>query len=308
LLDALGLDPALFPGTGTAAAAFRTLVPRGYAALMEWQRPDDPLLRQVLPVGEELVERPGFVRDPVGDQAALQAPGMLQKYHGRALLMVTGVCAIHCRYCFRRHYPLSPGSLLKNRGAPTFERLSASPDIEEVILSGGDPLMLDDRAFRDLVTRLEALPHLKRLRVHTRLPVVLPSRVTALLCDALASCRLKAVLVVHANHPRELSSGVSAALARLRGTGITVLNQSVLLKGVNDRAQVLSELSERLFENGVLPYYLHLLDRVTGAAHFEVDLRTAFELIQALRARLPGYLVPRLVREEPGRDGKTLLA
>jgi EF-P beta-lysylation protein EpmB len=304
----LGLDPALFPGTNAAASRFRLLVPRGYAALMEMRNPDDPLLRQVLPVGEELVERPGFLRDPVADRAASKAAGLLQKYQGRALLITTGACAIHCRYCFRRNGLGAEWSILNDRAASALKRLAASPNVDEVILSGGDPLMLDDRTLSDLIARLEALPHVKRLRVHTRVPIVLPERITPALCDILARPRLRPVLVVHANHPRELTSEVGAALARTRETGATLLNQSVLLKGVNDHSEVLAELSRSLFENGVLPYYLHLLDRVTGAAHFEVGSPAASRLMEALRARLPGYLVPRLVREEPGRDAKTVLA
>ncbi len=305
LLDMLGLPRRLLPAAREASQSFRLLVPRGFAALMEHGNPDDPLLRQVLPLGHELQAQPGFQRDPVGDAAALSGPGLLQKYRGRALLIATGACAVHCRYCFRRHYPYAEHGGLHDRTTGAIAQLAASPDIEEVILSGGDPLMLDDHLLADLIAKLDAVPHLKRLRVHTRLPIVLPSRVTPELCGALAASRLGSVVVVHANHPRELSTEVGAALDRLRQSGVVLLNQSVLLSGVNDRVAVLAALSEGLFDAGVLPYYLHMLDRVAGAAHFSVPTAVAVELISQLRRRLPGYLVPRLVREEAGRPHKT---
>jgi len=290
-----------------AAARFRILVPRRFAALMEQGNPRDPLLRQVLPIGEEMSPHPGFLRDPVGDRAALKSRGILLKYPGRALVLTTGACAVHCRYCFRRHFPYGEATATRDQGAAAVEQLASSPNISEVILSGGDPLMLDDQALADLVRKLRSIPHLKRLRIHTRLPIVLPSRVTPALCQTVTGFRSAPVMVLHANHPRELSAEVESAAARLRAAGITLLNQSVLLKGVNDSVPVLSELSERLVECGVLPYYLHLLDRVEGAAHFEVPRAEATGLVGALRRLLPGYLVPRLAWEEAGRSCKTIL-
>ena len=305
LLDALGLDRGLLPAAIAAVREFRLLVPRGFAALMTPGDPKDPLLRQVLPLAEELAEHPGFGLDPVGDLAAAHAPGLLQKYRGRALLVATGACAVHCRYCFRRHFPYATEVGGADRAAPALAALAERPDVREVILSGGDPLMLGDSALADLIGALTAIPHVRRLRLHTRLPVVLPSRVTAALCELLAQVRLDAVVVVHANHPHELGADARDALARLRRAGLPVLNQSVLLRGVNDDAETLAELSEALFAAGVLPYYLHLLDRVAGAAHFEVPEVQALDLIDTLRARLPGYLVPRLVREQAGARFKT---
>ncbi|MCU0835749.1 MAG: EF-P beta-lysylation protein EpmB [Chromatiaceae bacterium] len=304
LLDALRLDHGLLPAAIAAARHFRLLVPRGFAALMTPGDPQDPLLRQVLPLGEELAAYPGFGLDPVGDLAAARAPGLLQKYQGRALLIATAACAVHCRYCFRRHFPYASEATLSDRAAAALARLAQSPEVREVILSGGDPLMLGDAALADLIERLAAIPHLRRLRLHTRLPIVLPSRVTTALCGLLSGSRLTTVLVVHANHPRELGAAARDALARLRRAGLPLLNQGVLLRGVNDDVDTLAELSEALFAAGVLPYYLHLLDRVAGAGHFEVPEAEAVDLVRTLRARLPGYLVPRLVREEPGALSK----
>jgi EF-P beta-lysylation protein EpmB len=305
LLEALGLDPALRPAAEAAARQFALLVPRGYAALIRRGDPHDPLLHQVLPLGLELAEAPGYSIDPVRDAGARRAPGLLQKYAGRGLLVVTGACAIHCRYCFRRHFPYAEGALIHDRERTALKAVAGDPGISEVILSGGDPLMLDDGPLADLVHALEAIPYLRRLRLHTRLPVVLPSRVTSALCALLADSRLDVAVVVHANHARELGAETRAALVDLRAAGATLLNQSVLLRGVNDSVEALAGLSEALFADGVLPYYLNLLDRVAGAAHFEVSAARGMRLMEALRAQLPGYLVPRLVREIPGALSKS---
>lgn len=301
LLAVLGLSGDADPRAARAAARrFRLLVPRGFAALMSHGDPDDPLLRQVLPATAELAEVPGFDTDPLRERAAQRAPCLLQKYPGRALLLVTGACAIHCRFCFRRHFRGGPDCTRGQGAADALARLAADTSIRELILSGGDPLLLDDPALAALVTRLETLPQLERLRLHTRVPIVLPSRVTADLCRTFERSRLQPVLVVHANHARELGPAARRALARLAEAGVTLLNQSVLLRGVNDSVPALSALSETLFACKVLPYYLHLLDRVAGAAHFDVDPGTAVSLLAGVRAELPGYLVPRLVREAAG--------
>ncbi len=266
---------------------------------------DDPLLRQVLPLAEEEAEVPGFIGDPVGDLAAAAVPGVLHKYRGRVLLVTTGACAVHCRYCFRRHFPYADSNPSVQQWQGALEYIHGHSDITEVILSGGDPLAFSDSRLADLVEQVAAIPHVKRLRIHTRLPIVLPSRVDKNLLAWLQRTRLQKVVVVHANHANEIDEEVRAAMRKLRDAGTMLLNQSVLLKGVNDSAEELADLSERLFEAGILPYYLHLLDRVQGAAHFEVDRARALWLMQVLRARLPGYLVPRLVREQPGADSKT---
>jgi L-lysine 2,3-aminomutase len=304
LLRRLRLDPSDLPGMQAADGAFRTRVPESYLARIRPGDPRDPLLLQVLPSGAELLERPGFGADPVGDREAMAAPGLLHKYQGRALLVTTGACAIHCRYCFRREFPY--GEFIASRDwEGALEHLRRTPDITEVILSGGDPLTLPDHRLRELLHRLEQIPHLRRLRVHTRLPVVLPERVDDGLLSWLGRGRLQHVVVLHANHPREFEAPADTALARLRGSGIVLLNQSVLLAGVNDDADTLCALQEAAFRAGVLPYYLHLLDRARGVGHFEVGQAQALALRTAMLHRLPGYLVPRMVREVPGAPGKT---
>jgi EF-P beta-lysylation protein EpmB len=304
LLAYLALDPSGFPGLDAAAGRFPFRVTRNYAARMRPRDPDDPLLRQVLPLGNELAEQPGFVADPVGDLAAVSGPGLLHKYRGRVLLIATGACAIHCRYCFRREFPYAGNLLGRAEERAALEHIAADPSIREVILSGGDPLVLSDERLGRLVEALAAVPQVERLRIHTRLPIVLPSRITAELASCLASTRLKPVLVAHANHAQEFAGEVGFALERLRQAGVVLLNQAVLLRGVNDSADALVRLSEALFGHGVLPYYLHLLDRARGTGHFEVPEQRALELLRDMRERLPGYLVPKLVREVEGEPYK----
>lgn len=305
LLALLELDPGLLPAARRAAARFGLKVPRGFLALMERGNPDDPLLRQVLPIAAEEQDIPGFGPDPVGDLAALRGPGVLAKYRGRALLMTTGACAVHCRYCFRREFPYEAGALTPARLEAAVAELAAMPDLEEVILSGGDPLALPTPRLEAITAALARLPGLKRLRIHTRTPVVLPARVDAELLDWLRGLPWRPVLVMHLNHPRELSPALREALAALAATGAILLNQSVLLRGVNDHEDTLAELSSALFSAGVLPYYLHLLDRASGTAHFELRKGEALRLYTGLLRRLPGYLVPRLVREQAGAESKT---
>jgi EF-P beta-lysylation protein EpmB len=304
LMALLDLDTRALPIGAEAAAAFALRVPRSFIARMRRGDPHDPLLRQVLPLEAESSYVPGFGLDPVGDRAAAKAPGLLHKYRGRVLINTTAACAIHCRYCFRRHFPYAE----VGHGRSTWEAIvgyvRADDTIREVILSGGDPLSLHDHRLAQLVERLESVRHLRRLRIHTRLPVVLPERVDAGLLAWLGGTRLAPVMVIHANHPNEIDPAVRAALGALEATGITLLNQSVLLRGINDSAEILAHLSEILFAAGVLPYYLHLLDRVQGAAHFEVETATAMALHEALSRDLPGYLVPRLVREVAGAPYK----
>jgi EF-P beta-lysylation protein EpmB len=304
LLDLQALSARLSPA---AAEAFALRVPRAFAARMRPGDPADPLLRQVLPITEEEALVPGFDLDAVGDGAARAAAGVLHKYEGRALLVTTGSCAVHCRYCFRRHFPYAQESAGADRWAAALDYLRGDASIEEVLLSGGDPLSLSTPRLRELTDALRGIGHLRRLRLHTRLPVVLPDRVDAELCAWLASLPWPVTIVLHANHANEFDAAVDAACARLRAAGAVLLNQAVLLRGVNDSVAALATLSGRGFEAGVLPYYLHQLDRVQGAAHFEVPDAEARALHSALAARLPGYLVPRLVREIPGESGKTPL-
>lgn len=304
LLEYLQLDATQFPQLAAAAATFPFKVTQTYAEQMRKGDPGDPLLRQVLPLAEELRAVPGFGLDPVGDLAAAAAPGLLHKYRGRALLVTTGACAIHCRYCFRRDFPYDEQQLARRRESVALAAIAGDPGISEVILSGGDPLALGDERLGQLIRAIAEIPQIRRLRLHTRIPVVLPSRLTQALLDNLTESRLGIVVVIHANHPRELGSATRAGLAVLSGRGFLLLNQSVLLRGINDDADTLAQLSETLADAGTLPYYLHLLDRARGTAHFEVEENRALELMESLRARLPGYLVPRLVREVAGEACK----
>jgi EF-P beta-lysylation protein EpmB len=308
LLAALHLDPAWLPAAQAAARLFPLRVPRGFVARMRRGDPRDPLLRQVLPLAEEHLAAPGFSTDPVGDLAAMASPGVLHKYQGRVLLTATGACAVHCRYCFRRHFPYTESSAGTDHWQAALDYLAQEPSLREVILSGGDPLTLSERRLAEFIRAAAGIAHLERLRIHTRLPVVLPERITPELVRTLSSTRLSTVVVIHANHANEIDDAVIDALAPMRAAGVTLLNQSVLLRDVNDSAGALVALSETLFAAGVLPYYLHLLDRVQGAAHFEVPEDEARALMQQLTSRLPGYLVPRLVREIAGAPAKQVVA
>jgi len=281
-------------------------VPRPFVSRMRRCDPDDPLLLQVLPRAEEFAHIPGYGADPVGDLDSRRTPALLQKYAGRALLITTGGCAINCRYCFRRHFPYSD-SAGTARIERAIEDIRFDRSISEIILSGGDPLLLKDDHIGEIVEQLSAIPHLRRLRIHTRLPVVIPSRLTEDLIQTLTQSRLGMVVVVHINHPNEIDDELNAALRRCSSAGIPLLNQSVLLRGINDDLETLTELSATLFDASVLPYYVHLLDPVAGAAHFDVDEAAAQALAASLRAQLPGYLVPRFVREIAGENAKTVI-
>jgi EF-P beta-lysylation protein EpmB len=306
LLRELGLPPQLLPAALAAERAFHLRVPRGFVARMRREDPQDPLLRQVLPLDEELDVVPGYSRDPLQELDAMPVPGLLHKYQGRVLLTTTGACAVHCRYCFRRHYPYAEAN--PNRHLQqTLDYLRKHVGIEEVILSGGDPLTQSDARLGQLVLALEEIPHLRRLRLHSRVPVVLPERVDDEMLAWLRGTRLQSVLVIHSNHANEIDTSVRAAMQRLGDAGVSLLNQSVLLRGVNDGVEPLAALSERLFAAGVLPYYLHQLDPVQGSAHFSVPDNQAKEIIKQLVRIMPGYLVPRLVRENAGQAAKTAL-
>jgi EF-P beta-lysylation protein EpmB len=307
LLSLLGLAHLAGQLSEDAARQFPLRVPRGFIDRMRHGDPHDPLLRQVLPLDDEDRIVPGFGLDAVGDTAARAASGVIRKYRGRALLVATGSCAIHCRYCFRRHFPYAEETAAAGGWRDAIGLVAADSSIDEVILSGGDPLSLATSKLAELTDALAAIPHLKRLRIHTRLPTVLPERVDAALLAWLGAMPWPVTMVVHVNHANEFDAKVDAALAGVRGTGATLLNQAVLLRGVNDTVDALADLSERSFASGVLPYYLHQLDRVAGTAHFEVDDARARGLHAALAARLSGYLVPRLVREVAGDPGKRVM-
>lgn len=308
LLGLLGLDDLAARLSPAAMAQFPLRVPRGFVARMRHGDADDPLLRQVLPLDDEERVVPGFGLDAVGDGAARAGSGVIRKYRGRALLVATGSCAINCRYCFRRHFPYSDETAARGQWGAALAIIAGDPSIDEVILSGGDPLSLADGKLAELTDALARIRHVRRLRIHTRLPVVLPERVDDGLTAWLHGLPWPVTVVIHANHANEFDGDVDAALARLRDSGCLLLNQAVLLKGVNDSVDALADLCERGHRAGVLPYYLHQLDRVSGAAHFEVPDNDALALHRDLAARLSGYLVPKLVREVAGDPGKRPLA
>jgi EF-P beta-lysylation protein EpmB len=308
LLDIVGLGPEWLEPARRAAARFPLRVPRGFLARVRRGDPADPILRQILPVGAELDDVPGYVADPVGDLDASAGGGVLRKYAGRALLVTTGACGVHCRYCFRREFPYSDELASASHWSAALDAIAADETITEVLLSGGDPLSLADHKLAELTDALRRVPHVRRLRIHSRQPIVLPSRVDDGLLAWLRALPWPVAFVVHANHANEIDASVEEALARLRSAGVQLLNQSVLLRGVNDSASTLSALSERLFEAGALPYYLHALDPVRGGAHFGVPDDAARGLHDRLVATLPGYLVPRLVREVRGAPSKVSIA
>lgn len=307
LLDILQLSAADVNISETARKQFSLRIPRAYVDNIRPGDPHDPLLKQILPVTEEMRVVDNYLHDPVADLASVAAKGLLHKYHGRVLLLMTGACAIHCRYCFRRHFPYSDVAISSRDWSSALDYIRKDHSIHEVILSGGDPLTMNDDKLAHLVHDLECIPHVRTLRIHTRLPVVIPERICEELLAWITRSRLECVLVIHSNHARELSNTVTKALLRFQQTPVTLLNQSVLLRGINDDADTLTNLSHKLFSAGVLPYYLHQLDPVKGAAHFKVATEKACSLYEQLRLQLPGYLLPRLVQELPGHGSKSPL-
>jgi EF-P beta-lysylation protein EpmB len=309
LAAALDLSVDALSFNSEADGDFPLLVPRAFAARMRRGDLSDPLLKQVLPIDAERTHVPGFGTDPLGELALdTRTEGVLQKYRGRALLIATGHCAVNCRYCFRRHFPYGDSAASQRERRARIARLAVDPDLSELILSGGDPLLLGDREIGDIADTVSGSESLHTLRLHSRLPIVIPDRVTDELLQALQRPKLRAVMVLHSNHPQEIDSATAEAIGRLKGAGVTVLNQAVLLAGVNDDSEVLAELSDRLFAAGALPYYLHLLDPVAGAAHFAVPKERARRIVGEVAARQPGYLVPRLAEEVPGADSKREIA
>jgi L-lysine 2,3-aminomutase len=304
LCEYLELSSGDLPISIAASKQFAMRVPLSFAASMEKGNPGDPLLRQVLPIRDELIDYPGFNNDPVGDIQVAVQPGILHKYQGRVLLINTGSCAINCRYCFRRNFPYNELQLSKQQESRVIEYIKSDTTITEVILSGGDPLLLSDARLEQLIKQLDAIHHIKRIRIHSRLPIVLPARITEALALILENSSKHIILVVHSNHANEINERVKVACNLLKNNGITLLNQSVLLKGVNDNTTALCDLSEQLFAIGILPYYLHLLDKATGTGHFDVLELDAIKLIEQVQNRLPGYLVPKLVREIAGEKAK----
>lgn len=290
-----------------AEELFATRVPRSFADLMEKGNPKDPLLAQVLATDHETESHKAYIKDPLYEKTYNSKPGVIHKYHGRVLLVLAGACAINCRYCFRRHFPYGDNNPGTKAWLDIIHDIAKDTSIHELILSGGDPLLASDKLLSDLVSKIETYPHIKTLRIHSRMPIVLPQRITEEFVTLLANTRLNTVVVLHSNHPNELSEGVFKACQLLKKSGSHILNQSVLLKGINDDVETLTALSQKLFECGVLPYYLHLLDKVAGVHHFDVEVSRAKEIFGQLQERLPGYLVPKLAVEIPGKGSKTLL-
>lgn len=308
LLDFLGLEASQLAFAAQAEREFPMRVPRGFARRMRRGDPDDPLLRQVWPDLAETVEHPGFHADPVGDLQRLHHGGIIHKYQGRALMVTTGACAVHCRYCFRRHFPYAEAAAGRDHWQRAIDHIAADPGIHEVLLSGGDPLSLSNDRLIGLLDALESLPQLRRIRVHTRQLVVLPERIDEALLHRIAAARAQMIFVIHVNHPNEIDDSVAQACRSLQQRGVQMLNQSVLLRNINDSADILVALSEKLMACGVLPYYLHLLDRVRGAAHFEVSENEAKDLMRRISSQISGYLVPRLARETAGAPAKQVLS
>lgn len=304
LLRLLELPETYLPGALRAHRLFPIRAPRPYINRIKKGDPNDPLLRQILPLHLESDQVTGYSDDPVGDLASQKLPGLLHKYKGRALLITTAACAIHCRYCFRRNFPYANSRLSDRHWQEVLHYLASDRGLNEVILSGGDPLSLSDDRLQQMILQLENIPHIQTLRIHTRLPIVVPQRITESLIQLLSATSLKTVVVTHINHANEIDSQVKNTLSSLRDTGVTLLNQAVLLAGVNDSVDSLKNLSNALFNCGILPYYLHQLDKVNGAAHFAVNLEQALTIADQLRKQLPGYLVPRLVEERSGEPSK----
>jgi len=291
----------------TTPSTFPLRVPREFVDRMEKGNLNDPLLKQILPIKDELRTASDFINDPVGDLDSMTETGVIHKYHGRVLLITTGSCAINCRYCFRRNFPYNNFQLSTKKYSNAIRYIQNQQDISEVILSGGDPLLLNDQKIIELIQQIESIPHIKRIRIHSRLPIVLPSRITTDFCNKLSLIKKDLILVVHSNHSNELNTQVKRACKKLKKANITLLNQAVLLKGINDNVEQLHALHEKLFSFNIMPYYLHLLDKAAGTVHFEVSEEIAIGLMNQLKKVLPGYLVPKLVREQAGASNKTII-
>ena len=307
LLQLLGLNSKDLNASQLASQGFSIKVPQHYAQLMEYGNPEDPLLKQVLPIEAELKPDPSFNTDPVNESEYNPVPGIVHKYRNRVLMIISPNCAINCRYCFRRHFPYQENRQSKQQWLQALDYLKTRPEINEVIYSGGDPLAANDNFLGWLTQQIESIKHIKRLRIHTRLPVVIPSRVDSQLLDWLGNTRLKPTMVLHINHANEIDAKLCQAVDQLKSAGITMLNQSVLLKEVNDSSEQLIALSEKLFDAGIMPYYLHMLDPVQGASHFDIPKDRAIEIFSQIQAELPGFLLPKLVQERAGETSKSLI-
>ncbi|GAB3480010.1 EF-P beta-lysylation protein EpmB [Marinomonas epiphytica] len=308
LISLLGLPQDLIEQGEQAHQAFKLLIPRPYLERMEYGNPNDPLLQQVLPIAQEMLEVPGYVKDPLAEAEHNPQKAIVHKYKNRLLVITTGHCAVNCRYCFRRHFPYGENQLAQAEWQSVMDYLLAHPEINEVILSGGDPLMMKDKLLADKVKKLESLPQIKRLRIHSRLPVVIPQRVCDDLLDWVKNTRLDIIMVWHINHANEIDQALVNSAKRLTAQGVTLLNQGVLLKGVNDTVAAQVNLNEALFSASIMPYYMFTLDPVEGASHFDIPIAEAQKLMGQVAAELPGYLMPKLAKEIPGKTAKTVYA
>lgn len=291
-----------------ARRLFALRVPYAFARRMKKGDPNDPLLLQVMTSASEFIATPGYSTDPLEEQDdAIAVPGLLHKYINRALLLVKGGCAVNCRYCFRRHFPYQENQGNKANWRHALDYIRQQPELDEIIFSGGDPLMAKDHELAWLLDEIETIPHIKRLRIHSRLPVVIPARITEALTQRFSQSRLQILLVTHINHANEIDPELCDAMTRLKRANVTLLNQGVLLRGVNDNADTLAKLSNALFDAGIMPYYLHVLDRVQGAAHFMVPDDEARLIMRKLMTKVSGYMVPKLTREIGGEPSKTTI-
>ncbi len=307
LITYLKLPKALIDPAQKASQLFPLLAPKDYVKRIKKGDPNDPLLLQILPLKEELIVHPSFHKDPVGDLKSSMVPGILQKYNERVLLITTGACAIHCRYCFRRHFPYSSVPVGIKNWISSLSKIKDNPEIEEIILSGGDPLVLTDKSIAHLLQYIETMPYISRIRFHTRLPIVLPNRITSNLLHIFKQFQKTIIIVVHANHPNEIQGQCVKALQKLKKQGLLLLNQTVLLKNINDSSDIQQSLNKKLIQYGVLPYYLHQFDRVQNAAHFEVPISNGLQIMKKLQQTTSGYLIPKYVQEIPGYPSKKLV-
>jgi len=305
LIEFLDLPADWVKKNTLAQSVFQLKVPRPYLNRINKQDPNDPLLLQILPLSQELIDTKGYTQDPLAEKQYNPIPGVLHKYTSRILVTTAGACSINCRYCFRRHFPYENNAVNTDHWDHIKKYLHQHPHVNEVILSGGDPLLLKDSQILNIYQSISQVPSIKRIRIHTRLPIAIPQRITDKLVAAVTSCDVKPIIVIHCNHPQEIDNDVAQALNLLYQAGICVLNQTVLLKGINDHSQTLVGLSEKLFECNVMPYYLHALDKVQNTSHFDIPISQAQSIHGQLKAILPGFLVPKLVKEDPHQSNKT---
>jgi len=286
---------------------FKVKIPEYFKNKIDFNNPIDPLLLQVIPSELEAIETPGFNYNPLEESKYNPVPGLLHKYKTRVLIMLTTNCSINCRYCFRRHFDYKSNNIALKEFDKIIDYIKQNKNINEVIYSGGDPLLASDKYINNITQKIAQIPHIKYIRIHTRIPIVDPKRITQEFCDIFIPEKInnkKTILVTHCNHPDELDEHIKSKMDLLNKNNFTLLNQSVLLKNINDNSEILVNLSYKLFNCGIMPYYIHMLDPVQNAAHFQVDVNIAIKLMKQIKAELPGFLVPKLMQEKPGGNSK----